>query len=401
MTDLIDVFVGRQPIFDRELNTFAYELLFRSNNQNNYAVIIGGDTASAQVMVQAFGDIGIKDLAGDHKVFINFTEGLLLREFQPFFPRNKVIIEILETVKPTPNLIGAVKTLRKNGYVIALDDYVFNSDLEVLEPLADIIKVDIMEVGPRQLIEHIQRLKSEGVKLLAEKVETQAQYDFCKKIGFDYFQGYFFAKPAIVKGQRLPTNKLALLELLASVYDPEIDMSKLSSIIGREVSLSQKLLKFLAQNMEGNAKVNSIHEAVVRFGLNRLKSWVGMLVLSGLDDKASELYQTTVTRAKYCELVAERLGLNPKDLYFTVGLFSTLDALMDQELGGLVSSLNFDDSILEALLKGTNKAGLILQSVKALELGDVDFKIPGDCTPGELSQCYLQAIQFSQRLLCA
>ncbi|UQB42382.1 EAL domain-containing protein [Thiomicrospira microaerophila] len=399
MPNLIDVFVGRQPVFDKELKTFAYELLFRANREDNHAVIVGGDSASAQVMIHAFGDIGIKDIAGEHKVFINFTEGLLLREYQPFFPKSKVVIEILETVRVTPSLLSAVKKLRESGYVIALDDYVFNSQLECLEPLADIIKVDILRVGPRQLIEHVKRLKEQGAKLLAEKVETQAHFEFCKKIGFDYFQGYFFAKPVIIQGQRLPTNKVSVLELLASVYDPDVDMQKLSDIISRDVSLSQKLLKFLAQNLEGNHKISSIHDAVVRFGLNRLKSWASMLVLSGVDDKPEELFQTSLTRAKYCELVAEKLAIRPKELYFTVGLFSAFDALMDQDLEVLLAKLNLDEVIFEALMTGKNMPGIILQSVKGLERGETDFTLPGDCTPADLSHCYLQAMQFTQTVV--
>ncbi|WP_052501593.1 EAL and HDOD domain-containing protein [Thiomicrospira microaerophila] len=401
MTKMIDVYVGRQPVFNANLKTFAYELLFRANREDNHAVIIGGDSASAQVMLHAFGDIGIKDIAGDHKVFINFTEGLLLREYQPFFPKSKVIIEILEDVNVTPNLLSAVKKLRESGYVIALDDYVFNPKLEALESLADIIKVDILRVGPRQLVEHVKRLKEKGVKLLAEKVETREHFEFCRKIGFDYFQGYFFAKPVIIQGQRLPTNKASVLSLLASVYDPDVDMQKLSNIISRDVSLSQKLLKFLAQNLEGNHKISSVHDAVVRFGLTRLKSWASMLVLSGIDDKPDELYQTTLMRAKYCELVAQKLSLHPKELYFTVGLFSTFDALMDQTLESLLAKLNLDEQIITALLKGGNTPGVILQSVKGFEQGRTDFELPQRCSATDLSACYLQAMQFTQSVIAS
>jgi c-di-GMP phosphodiesterase len=399
MTKMIDVYVGRQPVFNKDLKTFAYELLFRANKEDNHAIIIGGDSASAQVMLHAFGDIGIKDIAGDRKVFINFTEGLLLREYQPFFPKSKVIIEILENVTVNQALLKAVTKLRDSGYTIALDDYVFNPKLEPLESLADIIKVDILRVGPRQLIEHVKRLKEKGVKLLAEKVETREHFEFCKKIGFDYFQGYFFAKPVIIKGQRLPTNKASVLSLLASVYDPDIDMQVLSDIISRDVSLSQKLLRFLAQNLEGNHRVTSIHDAVVRFGLSRLKSWASMLVLSGIDDKPEELYQTSLTRAKYCELVAETMGLRPKELYFTVGLFSTFDALMDQTLDDLLAKLNLDEQITQALLDGTNTAGVILKSVRGIEQGRTDFVLPASCSATDLSACYLQAMQFTQQVV--
>lgn len=396
MSKLIDVYVGRQPVFNSQLQLFAYELLFRTNIEDNHAVIVGGDSASAQVMLHTFGDIGIKDVAGDHKVFINFTEGLLLREYQPFFPKNQVIIEILEDVNVTPSLLSAIQKLRDKGYSIALDDYVFNPKLEPLEALADIIKVDILQVGPKQLMDHVQRLKDKGVRLLAEKVETREQFEFCKKIGFDYFQGYFFAKPVIIKGQRLPTNKARVLELLSSVYDPNVDMTQLSMIIAKDVSLSQKLLKFLAQNGGSKTKISSVHDAVLRFGLERLKSWAGMLVLSGMDDKPDELFHTSLTRARFCELVAENLKAHPKELYFTVGLFSTLDAVMDLDLPSLLNELSLDEKIVDALMGEDNEPGLVLKAVKGIEQGSTRFKMPASLTPTELSNLYLQAMQYSQ-----
>jgi EAL and modified HD-GYP domain-containing signal transduction protein len=395
MSKMIDVFVGRQPIFNKKLELFAYELLFRTNREDNHAVIVGGDSASAQVMLHTFGDIGIKDVAGDHKVFINFTEGLLLRDYQPFFPTNQVIIEILENVTVNNNLINAIQNLRDKGYTIALDDYVFNPKLEPLEAIADIVKVDILQVGPKQLVNHIARLKDKGVRLLAEKVETREQFEFCAKIGFDYFQGYFFAKPVILKGQRLPTNKLSALELLASVYDPNIDMTKLSAIIARDISLSQKLIKFLAENISSKHKITSVHDAVLRFGIDRLKSWASMLVLSGLDDKPSELFNTSLTRAKFCEMVAEKQQAS-KDLFFTVGLLSTLDVVMDCALEDLLSKLSLDEQIVNALLGHNNPAGLALKAVKAIEVGATQFQLPEKCSAGELSNIYLHAMQFSQ-----
>lgn len=398
MSKLIDVYVGRQPVFNGQLQLFAYELLFRTNVEDNHAVIVGGDSASAQVMLHTFGDIGIKDVAGDHKVFINFTEGLLLREYQPFFPKNQVIIEILEDVNVTPSLLKAIQKLRDKGYSIALDDYVFNPKLEPLEALADIIKVDILQVGPKQLMDHVQRLKDKGVRLLAEKVETREQFEFCKKIGFDYFQGYFFAKPVIIKGQRLPTNKASVLDLLSSVYDPNVDMHKLSEIISRDVSLSQKLLRFLAQNSDSKHKVTSVHDAVLRFGLERLKSWASMLVLSGMDDKPDELFHTSLTRAKFCELVGIKQVEGTKEMYFTVGLFSTLDAVMDLDLETLLESLHLDEKIVDALSGKNNPPGIVLKAVKGIEQGQTSFKLPKDCTPTELSNLYLQAMQFSQHV---
>ncbi|WP_052501375.1 EAL and HDOD domain-containing protein [Thiomicrospira microaerophila] len=399
MASMIDIYIGRQPIFKQDLSLYAYELLFRTNHESNYANMVSGDSASAQVMLHAFGDIGLKDIAGNNKVFINFTEGLLLRENQPFFPPNQIVIEVLEDVEVTPPLLRAIKELRKLGYTIALDDYVFNPQLEQLEAYADLIKVDILEVGPKKLAEHTKRLKAKGVRLLAEKVELREQYEFCKKIGFDYFQGYFFARPKIIKGQRLPSNKLTIIQLLASVYDPDIDMRHLSEIISRDVSLSQKLLKFLAENVNSTVPINSIHDGVVRFGLTRLQSWTSMLALSGLDDKPIELFRMALTRAKFCEIVGVKIGDFKADIYFTVGLFSTLDAVMDTPLTALLNQLKLDPQIANALIGDQpNNLKFTLEAVKGFERGKTDFRLPDSLCPTELSHSYLEAMQFAQEV---
>lgn len=396
MSQLIDIFVGRQPIFNQRIEVIAYELLFRGNTKDNHAMILGGDTASAQVMMNVFGEMGLTDILGEHKGFINFTEGLLLREYQPFFPKRKIVIEVLEDVQVTPKLTDALRRLKENGFTIALDDYVFNPKLEALEEFADIIKVDIMAVGPKQLVAHSQRLKQKGIKLLAEKVETRQQFEFCLKLGFDYFQGYFFAKPKIIEGKRLPQNKLTVLELLSSVYDPDVDMHKLSDIISKDVSLSQKLLKFVAETSGPEIKIASIHDAVLRFGLNRLKSWASMLVLSGVDDKPLELFITALTRAKFCELVAQKTKQPQIERYFTVGLFSCLDAVMDSSMETLLEKLGLETQIETALLKGDGDLGLYLTLVKGLEIGQTDMVLPENLSATEASECYLKAMKFSE-----
>jgi len=398
VSQLIDIYVGRQPIFNQEMEVIAYELLFRGNTQDNHAVILGGDAASAQVMMNVFGEMGLTEVLGEHQGFINFTEGLLLREYQPFFPRKKVVIEVLEDVKITPQLIASLTKLKEMGFTIALDDYIFNPELEELERFADIIKVEILAVGPKQLAEHSKRLKAKGIKLLAEKVETREQFEFCLKLGFDYFQGYFFAKPKIIEGKRLPNNKLTILDLLANVYDPEVDMHKLSSIISKDVSLSQKLLKFVAETSGPDVQISSIYDAVLRFGLNRLKSWASMLVLSGVDDKPIELFTTSLVRAKFCELVGAKVGSMSKDSYFTVGLFSCLDAVMDTKLSVLLEKLGLDPAVHAALIAQEGELGQVLTVVKGLELGKTDISLPEGINATEVSALYLQAMQFAESL---
>lgn len=396
MNKLVDVFVGRQPILDREMKLFGYELLFRGNAVDNRAVIMGGDSASAQVMLNAFGEIGLADVVGDRRAFINFTEGLLNPDYAPFFPRRQIVIEVLEDLAVTPQLVASLHALKAQGFVIALDDYVFNPALEVLEDYADIIKVDILQVGAKPLIEHSAKLRAKGTKLLAEKVETQAQFEYCKKLGFDYFQGYFFAKPNIVQGKRLPANKLAILELMARVYEPDIDLRSLSELIDRDVAMSQKLLRFVSSNLRLQREISSIHDAVLQFGLQRLKSWISMLVMAGVDDKPTELFKTALIRAKFCELVGTKLRASAVDTYFIVGLFSSLDAVMDSDMASVLEQMSLCQEVKRALLERHGELGVLLNAVCSLEKGETDFILPGDLNGKTLSVLYLQAMKFAE-----
>ncbi len=398
MTDMIDFYIGRQPIFDSDINLFAYALLFRQNAEDNSAQIVNGDQASAQVIMNALGEIGIKNLAGDHKVIINFCDTLLIQEGEPFFNPRQVIIELLEEHNATPALIRTLKGLRKQGFSIALDDHQFNSQMSVFEDYADIIKVDIQKYDLNQLQPKLQELKRKGIKLLAEKVETYEQVKACDALGFDYFQGFFFAKPQIIHGQRLPDNKLSVIKLLSKIYQPNINLNELSKIITHDVSLSQKLLTFISQNVPSKFPITSIQNAVMRCGLDHLRNWAGLVALSSLSDKPCELFYLALTRAKFCELVSELIQDPPKETYYTVGLFSILDALMDRPLEEILEQLGLDDNrMLEALMgQAHSPLCLTLKAVKALERGQLDFERPKNVSLGALTQRYFSAIQYSQ-----
>lgn len=399
MPHRIDIFVGRQPIFNAKLKVVAYELLFRTNTEDNHAIIAGGDVATAKVIMNTLAELGLAEVVGvRQRAFINFTEQLLLKENQPFYPNKKVVVEVLEDISVTPKLIQSLRKLKQQGYTIALDDYICHPEFEVLEQFADIIKIDILDVDLEMLKEHIDRIKAKGIYLLAEKVETQEQYELCQRLGFDLFQGYFFAKPHIIQGKRLPNNKLTLLYLLMKVYEPDIKLTDLSEMISKDVGLSQKLLTFIAETTLCKMPVVSVHDAILRFGLQRLQSWTCMLVLSGVEDKPAELFVTSLIRARFCELLGERLGAFPKDVYFTVGLFSCLDAVMDIEQTVLVEKLGLAVPLKEALLHRTGTLGLALAVVEGLERGDTHFQIPEGLCPTELTQLYLQSMHYAKKV---
>lgn len=403
--NLVDVYIGRQPIVDRALTLYAYELLFRVNPAQNTASVtmLDQDRATAQVLINTFIDIGLQNLVGRHKAFLNFSETFLLKDDIKVLPRKQLVIEVLETVKPSAQVITALKGLKSDGYVIALDDFFFQEEAySALVLLADIVKIDLMALTPQQLLSQLATIKriNPSVKLLAEKVETQEQYLYCKSVGFDYFQGYFFARPQIVKGQRIPTSKLALLQLLASVYDVDIEFNKLADIVSRDVSLSLKLITFV-RNYPGNEhiQINSIRDAIMRFGLKNLQSWVSVLALSGVDDKPHELLMLALVRAKSLELWAARANRPNKETYFMVGLFSCLDALMDKVMPEILEDMSIADEAKQALLLQVGEMGQALLCIMAVEQAreqDVTFL---SLSLGEISSAYLEALSWASQAL--
>lgn len=402
MSELKDVFIGRQPIMDGDQNLFAYELLFRNSATVNHAEILGSDSATAQVMLNAFGEIGLVEVVGNAKAFVNFTEGLLDPKYESFFPKNQIVIEVLGSVVLNEKLMVNLKILKERGFKIALDDFILHPELKPLRHFADIIKINTSRIGPKDLSRYIEDFLEDGMILLAEKVESLDQYEFCKNIGFKYFQGYFFAKPKIIQGKALPTNRLHLMEVLSKVYDPDVDMRKLSDAIASDISLSQKLLKFASSTGRNQRVITSIHDAVMQFGLARLQSWVSMVALAGIDDKPLELFRTALIRAKFCELIGERNRDFSVDTYFTVGLFSCLDALMGQEMGDLLKQIRIAPPITMAILNHDGELGLALKIVLALEAGEtIDFELPQEMTGADVSALYVQAMAKAQEVKIA
>lgn len=397
MDQLNQIYIGRQPIFNKNMRTYAYEILFRTSTTSNYANVVDDNQATAQVMINLFSEFGLDNIVGNKKAFINFSEELLLKDIQSFLPKRKVVLEVLETAKPSSELISQLKELSKKGYSIALDDYDFSDELSPFEDLVDIIKIDILAAGSKKLIANMPRLKAKDKRLLAEKIETKQQYEFCKQLGFDFFQGYFFSKPKIIEGKALGANQATTLQFLSSVFDPDVEMAHLSKLVSQDVAMSQKLLK-MANQLDGIYPVKSILDVVNKLGLNRLQSWASVVALSNVSDKPSELLTTSLVRARFCELIGEKQRDIPKDTYFMVGLFSTLDAVMDQSMKELLKDLSFDKIVEDALVSSAGNLGKALIAVREIENRSTSFEPPANLTPTEVSKIYLQAIEFTNNL---
>ena len=395
-----DIYIGRQPIYDRELNVVAYELLYRSSDSSNMAGSSDGEMMTTQVVINAFMEIGFDDLVGDCKAFVNMPRGFIIGEHTLSLPSDKLVLEILEDVKVDELIIKSVQNLANQGYTIALDDFVYHESLKPLVNLADIIKIDLMALSTAELEAHVELLRREHkVKLLAEKVESKEEFERCKQLGFEYFQGYFFSKPQIIKGAKMPTNRLAILQLVAKIYEPEVTYQELENVISQDVSLSYKLLRVI--NSAAYAlpkKIESMKHALTILGLKNIRNWITMIVFSGVSDKPSELMKSAMIRAKMCELLAAATGVREIDSYFTVGLFSTLDALMDQPLADLLAPLPLSVEVKQALLQYTGKMGTILACATAYEKGDWSHVVIEQLTPPQIKQAYVDALHWSREV---
>ncbi|MFK7730325.1 MAG: EAL and HDOD domain-containing protein [Pseudomonadales bacterium] len=363
-----EFYIGRQPIFDCNMDVYAYELLFRSSEQNS-ASFFDGAKATSTVIINTFTEIGIEKLVGNRPAFINMPYDFLVDPEMISFPPKQVVLEILEDVEIDQKLIDRVRELNAAGYTLALDDFIFSEQWRPLIDEAAIVKFDITQLDRSALKEQVEMMQSLGKLTLAERIETQDEYDELKELNFDYYQGYFFAKPRVISGKRVPVNKLGLVELLARINEPNATISSLSEMVGADVALSMKVLKFINSPITGlPRRVENIHQAVIYLGMDTLKSWLTVMAMSEMDDKPEALLNLALSRAKLCQLLAENIpGVDPQAA-FTVGLFSLLDTMLDRSMDEVVSSLPFVDSVRLALQERSGPLGDVLSlAVNGLE----------------------------------
>ncbi len=393
-----DLFVGRQPIFDRSLEVYGYELLYRSY-QSAEAGVTDGDQATTQVILNTFSQLGLESLvSGEKKAFINATRNFLVGKIPIPFPPARVVLEVLEDIIIDQELIDSLASLSKQGFLIALDDVTSVEQIAPLLNLAQIIKIDLMGLPRNRLVEVVARLRPyrQRLKLLAEKVETQEELEFCRRLGFDYFQGYFLCKPSVVKGKRMDSTRLVLMRTLAKIQDPKSDFHSLGNLVTQDVALSYKVLKLVNSSYYGLSKtITAIDQAVALIGMNQLRGWLTLLLMASIDNKPHELTAIAMTRAKMCELLAHSLRQGESESFFLVGLFSLLDAMMDLPMQEALANLPLSEDVVTGLLRHEGLTGETLEMVLAYEQGDWDKLLQTQLSPDVIQKNYLEAIRWA------
>ena len=389
-----DVCVGRQPVFDRERNVVAYELLFRASPHADSAVHeADGLQLTANVLVGSLMDIGIEKISSGRLVYINAPRDFLVSNIASLFPPEAIAIEVLEDVLVDDAVVKACRTLKEQGFTLLLDDFVYSPSWEPLLEIADIIKIDVMVSD--DLEAEVTPLRSYPAKLLAEKVETEEEFEQARRLGFDYFQGYFFCRPDIVHGRKIPDSKLAILQALQKVMIAE-SVQEVEEAIVRDVGLSFRLLKYINSAAFGMRKeIESVRQALSLLGLGNIQRWLSLLSMALLStDKPQELIRMAMLRGRIAEEIVVMLGQPRSSEYFLLGMFSLLDAFLDQPMEQILEQVCLPQDVHEGLTKPDSRLGRLLHLIEAIESAnwkDVDCF----CQENRLSSADLMAVYTS------
>ena len=306
-----------------------------------------------------------------------------------------MVLEVDPAIAPDTTVVAALEALVREGYKLSLEGFVHDEGMLPLLRLAQVVKLDVRLLDPGTLREQVSLMARPGVTLIAEKVETHEELDFCQELGFDLYQGYFFCKPREVADRGIQVNDIARLQLVAELQGPEVDFGALQEIIGRDVGLSYNLLRFVNSAFFSlPRRVESLRDALVLLGIDNVRRWSTLMALASSQDKPHELLVTGLVRARMCELLAAAAGEKDKEGYFTTGLFSVVDALMDTSMIEVLQSLPFSQEIIGALLNYDGPKGRVLHGVLSYERGDFDElgALPAGSSAGEL---YAQAVEWA------
>ena len=400
--------LASQPIFDLKKNIFGYELLYRADRNSTEYDAVDGNAATREVILTAFSEIGIERVTGGRKAFINFTTELILDEVPDMLSNDVLVIELLEDIKPTEQILAVCRKLRRKGYLIALDDYRYSGETERLLEVADIVKIDFLQYDEKEIREITRKIKKKNRRkiFLAEKVETYSDYEMAISLGFSLFQGFFFCKPVVKRSKHISTLSASRLQLIGVTADPDINFDALANIIKPDVVLSYRLLKIVNSAYYGlRYSVKGISHALVILGQKETKKWLSFVILEEvIGEKPNELMRAALIRGFFMENISiQKRDKNNRDEYFLIGLFSLSDAIMDASLRSILRETHLSREICEPLLTRRGDRADYLKIIRHIERAEWDeaneiaqkYGLDQDV----VNSCYLKAIYDANRLM--
>jgi c-di-GMP-related signal transduction protein len=406
----VEVFVARQPVFDRQRQIYGYELLYRSDPSINQFDGTEAGSATRQVISSTLLSVGLEKILGGKKAFLNFNEHLLRDGIHQNLPPEATVIEILESVEPTASLLELCRSIHEEGYTIALDDFVSSPRFEPLTHFAQLIKVDMRVTGRAEQERMLRTYRPRGIALLAEKVETYEEFEWARAAGYDYFQGYFFARPSVIRGQQLPASKLNCLSLLGEMQKTDLDLKRLEDLIRLDVALTYKLLRYVNSALFGrHERIQSLKHALVVVGTDKIRHWAALATISILaTEKPPELATLCIVRARFCELLIKMARIELRDEAFLMGMFSLLDAFLDCPLEEALRSVSLGGEIAQALLGTAEEENLlsrVYRLARSYEVGDWDEmeKLAQTCRlpAAKIGDAYVEATLWANAMLSA
>jgi EAL and modified HD-GYP domain-containing signal transduction protein len=364
------IFVGRQPILDRNGALYAYELLFRAG-QMEHAEFSSDVSATARVITTVFNELGLENSLGNAFGFINVSEEMLMSEAIELLPQDKIVIELLETIPPTPSVIERARDLVAKGFRLALDDVLsLEDDFRPLIEIASFVKIDLLGIAPDTLPDLVNSFKPYKAQLLAEKVDSAEQAQRCNELGFAYFQGYFFARPSVLSTRALKSSETTLLRLLGLVMG-DAETIEMEPLIKQEPALLVNLMRVSNSIGNGGRQISSAREAITLLGRTQLQRWLQLLLFcpQGSEHAGGPLLAMVATRARTMELLAEKCDSRDCDpeCAFLTGILSLLPALLGVRMDEILKTLAVDDSIRNALNDGSGNLGALLTLMRNWE----------------------------------
>jgi len=403
-----DFFLARQPILGRDQQLLAFELLFRAAGEDEDAKLTDGAAATAAVISHA-SQLGMEQVVGEQLAFVNVDAVVLMSDFVRFLPPHKVILEILETVKPTPELLARVAELKDLGFKFAVDDVIeHSSDLDQLVSLIDIIKVDIKGVAPDALAQLVTSLNKTGKRLLAEKVETIDEFKLCMELGFEYFQGYYFARPVILSGRKIAPTEVVLLRLLELV-NSNADNQTIETAVKRDALVSLNLLRLVNSRAVPGERIETLSQALSVLGRRQLGRWLQILLYTAAGAQVSldsPLLQLATTRGKLLELMTLRVrpgDTASADRAFTVGIMSLAEALFSVRMADILAHVEIAHDVRDALIDRDGDFGTMLRIAELLEAAEGGRKLNAELkkiglTVAEVREIELAAFDWVREL---
>lgn len=399
--------VARQPIFNSDLDVYGYELLYRTSQTSEAYDGLDPDMASTETITFSFNDVGIHKMTGNRKAFINFTEKLLLNDIATLLPKEVLVIEILEDVPPTSDVVRALRNLKNLGYTLSLDDFKYSPEYKPFLELADIVKIDFLNTSLAEINRTVHIITSTyKVHLLAEKIETYDMFKTAKEMGFVYFQGYFFSRPEMLSKKRLTPLRVTQLQLIRSAMDPNVDYGKLAAIIKNDVVLSYRILKLVNSAYYGlRYTVKNIRHALAILGIKSIRKFVTMMTISQIvDEKPEELMRMSLIRGHFLEALAPLVNMRKQqENLFMLGLFSLMDVIADIPMAEIIEETQLSEEIAIPLMTQAGVPGELLSIIQNYEQGNWDQALmiakKYDLPTSVVMRIYIDSVEWASEIL--